>query len=181
MNKEEKRIKTLSVSQLYTELASLEEELKIARNKQYNALIEQLVEEDVSDKRIIQDILWITGGFFTFNLMYAFLTRPIQDPVWMNYVCSGLCAVATAMSIAATRMGWNKTNAKYGADIRRHYQFSPEDVEKRRPGASRTTEDIIVKQLEKKRDLYNKYIIAKRNEGLSEADKAAVNEFFGRY
>ena len=181
MSKEEKRIKTLSVSQLYTELASLEEELKVARNKQYNALIEQLVEEDVSDKRIIQDILWVSGGFFTFNLMYAFLTRPIQDPVWLNYVCSGLCAVATAMSIAATRIGWNKTNKKYGDQIRRHYQFSPEDVEKRRKGAARTDEDIKVMQLEKKRTLYNKYITLKRIEGLSEEDIAATREFFSRY
>lgn len=181
MRKEEKRIKTLSLTQLYEELGCLEEELKGAKNKQYNALIEQLVEEDVSDKRILKDILWITGGFFTFNLMYAFLTRPIQDPVWMNYVCSGLCAVATAMSIAATRIGWNKTNEKYGAEIRRHYQFCPEDVEKRRKGASRTDADIEVMLLEKKINLYNKYITIKRNDGLSPEDLAAENKYLRRY
>ena len=163
MSKDEKRIRTLSLQQLYEELGILEDELRTARNEQYEKVIEGLVERDVSDKRIIQDIAWITGGFFTFNLMYAFLSRPIQDPAWLNYVCAGLCGVATAMSIAATRMGWNRTNEKYGSQIRSYYRFHPEEVEKKRKEVGRTDADIKVENLEKKALLYNKYIDIEEN------------------
>lgn len=181
MRKEEKRIKTLSLTQLYEELGHLEEDLKMAKHNRHEKAIEQLVEYGVSDKRIIKDILWITGGFVTFNMMYLFLARPIQDPVWLNYVCSGFCAIATAMSIAATRIGWNKTNEKYGDQIRRHYNFNYAEVEEKRKGLSTTYEDIVVKDLEKKRQLYLKYIDFKSQGDLSPAEIEAKNEYYGRY
>ena len=90
MKKEEKRIRTLSLQQLYEELGYLEDDLKSAKHRQHEKHIEQLVEGDVSDKRILKDILWITGGFATFHTMYIFLARPIQNPVWLNYLCQSV-------------------------------------------------------------------------------------------
>ena len=181
MKKEEKRIRTLSLQQLYEELGYLEDDLKSAKHRQHEKHIEQLVEGDVSDKRILKDILWITGGFATFHTMYIFLARPIQNPVWLNYLCAGACAIATAMSIYATRKGWEKTNAKYGEQFKKYYQFHPEEVEAKKKDLARYDEDIAVENLEKKIAIYNKYIEIKRAGEISPSDKEAMNEYFGKY
>ena len=163
MTKLEKKVRAMSKEELEVRYRDLIVEIFEAKKSLYTRIEEAIIERDISDKRLWKDILFITEGFVTFQLGQIFLTQPLE-PRWVNFVAAGLCMLNSALTIVATRIGFEKTKKLIYEERKEHYKNHPEEVYEYYKESARYDEHNRLEELEKEYELVSEYLHMKRFE-----------------
>jgi len=163
MTKLEKKIKAMTRDELEVRYRDLVVEEYEAKKALYARIQEAIIERDISDKRLWKDVAFIAEGFVTFQLGYIFLAQPLE-PKWVNYVAAGLCFLNSALSVVATRAGFEKTKKTMYDERKAYYTAHPEEVYEYYDEAPRFDEHIKLENIQKELQLVTETLQLKRFE-----------------
>jgi hypothetical protein len=101
-------------------------------------------------------------GLFTFQLGQIFLVQPIK-PEWLSFVFAGLCFANSALSVIATKIGYEKQKKLMYDERKEYYTKNPEKVVEYYNDSPRYDEHLRLENIEKEKRLVDRYITIKKS------------------
>ena len=144
MNKYKKMYKGLSLSELQKVLDDLKAEEIELKKKKADRMLDGAIEDYVGDKRFIKDMGWVALGIGSFQASQVFLCQPIKDAPAANFIFAGLCAVGAALTILATRKGFDNDKKRLYEERKKYLLEHPEEVDKFEKNAPRYDECLYL-------------------------------------